>query len=337
MPRVSRSRPGVSAVEQTGIRVPMAHRDPPAQTVEVTELHGHRLAYRMAGRGPVIMLIHGIAGTGAVWEDVFASLAEDHLVIAPDLPGHGASGSSAGDYSIGALAATVRDLLLVLGHERATIVGHSLGGGVAMQFSYLFPEYTERLILISSGGLGRSVNPALRLAALPGAELVTAQIGRAARLAGVGLSALPFVGDLGGRVGAEIGRSVSALGDEETRDAFHATLRAVVGPDGQRVFAGDRLYLAEEMPTLIVWGARDRIIPLGHGRRAHAAIPGSRLVVLDHAGHFAPLEDPEGVVDAITTFIDDEPPAEPNPQRFVELMRLVHRTTATSEGGQGGR
>src|SRR5436853_2489704 len=260
------------------------------------ELHGHTLAFRMAGQGPALLLIHGIAGTNAVWEDVFPELATDHTVIAPDLPGHGESGASAGDYSLGAMAAAVRDLLIALGHERATVIGHSLGGGVAMQFSYLFPEYTVRLVLISSGGLGRSVNPALRLAALPGAELVTAQLGRAARLAG---RLLPSAAAPGGRVAAEIGRSVSALADSQTRHAFHATLRAVVGPDGQRVFAGDRLYLAEAMPTLIVWGERDPIIPVGHGRRAHAAMPGSHFVVLERAGHFAPLEDPDGVVGAL--------------------------------------
>ena len=282
------------------------------------ELHGHTLAFRMAGQGPALLLIHGIAGTNAVWEDVFPEFATDHTVIAPDLPGHGESGASAGDYSLGAMAATVRDLLIALGHERATVIGHSLGGGVAMQFSYLFPDYTERLVLISSGGLGRSVNPALRLAALPGAELVTAQLGRAARLAG---RLLPSAAAPGGRVAAEIGRSVSALADSQTRNAFHATLRAVVGPDGQRVFAGDRLYLAEAMPTLIIWGERDPIIPVGHGRRAHAAMPGSRFVLLEQAGHFPPLEDPRGVTDAVREFIQAEPPAQPDPDRFRELLR----------------
>ncbi|MEA2482522.1 MAG: hypothetical protein QOC55_469 [Thermoleophilaceae bacterium] len=282
------------------------------------ELHGHTVAFRMAGEGPVLLLVHGIAGTNAVWENVFEELATDHVVIAPDLPGHGESGASAGDYSLGAMAATLRDLLLALGHERATVIGHSLGGGVAMQFSYLFPEYTERLVLISSGGLGRSVNPALRLAALPGAELVTAQLGRAARLAD---RLLPSGARPGGRVAVELGRSVAALADSQTRGAFHATLRAVVGPDGQRVFAGDRLYLAREMPTLIIWGEHDPIIPVGHGHRAHAAMPGSRFVVLEGAGHFPPLEDPRGVIEAIRDFIEVEPPSEPDPERFRELLR----------------
>src|SRR3954464_15296786 len=285
---------------------------------QTIELHGHRLAHRMAGSGPVLLLIHGMAGTNAVWDEVFPELTSDHTVIAPDLPGHGASGAPAGDYSLGAMAASLRDLLLALGQERATVIGHSLGGGVAMQFSYLFPEQTERLVLISSGGLGRSVNPVLRAAALPGAELVTTQLGHAARLAGrvIPSGLLPS-----GRVAKELGRSVAALADSQTREAFHNTLRAVVGPDGQRVFAGDRLYLAEEMPTLIIWGERDSIIPVGHGRRAHAAMPGSRLVMLDQAGHSPPLEDPRGVTDAVREFIQAEPPAQPDPDRFRELLR----------------
>src|SRR5204863_9861395 len=101
--------------------------------LKMTELHGHRLAYRIAGEGPVVLLIHGMAGTNAIWEEIIPPLTDGYTVIAPDLPGHGQSGASAGDYSVGAMAATLRDLLLSLGHDRATVVGHSLGGGVAMQ------------------------------------------------------------------------------------------------------------------------------------------------------------------------------------------------------------
>src|SRR4051794_38860898 len=283
------------------------------------ELHGHTLAFRMAGQGPVLLLIHGIAGTNAVWEEVFPKFATDHTVIAPDLPGHGESGASAGDYSLGAMAATVRDLLIALGHERATVIGHSLGGGVAMQFSYLFPEFAERLVLISSGGLGRSVNPLLRSAALPGAELVTRGVGLGGRGAGALGRRPPLVPRPRG-VLAELERSVAAFADPETRAAFHATLRAVVGPQGQRVFAGDRLYLAETMPTLIVWGAQDRIIPVGHGRRAHDAMPGSRLVILENVGHFAPLDAPEALETTITEFIEQTEPAEPDRERFRRLL-----------------
>jgi pimeloyl-ACP methyl ester carboxylesterase len=286
------------------------------------DLHGHLVAYRRAGSGPAVLLVHGIAGTGAVWDAVVPELARTHTVIAPDLPGHGASGASAGDYSVGAMAATLRDLLLALEIERATVVGHSLGGGVAMQFAYLFPEHCERLVLISSGGLGRSVNLVLRSAALPGSELVTAGLGLSARAGGRALRAAGLLRpERHSAPARELGRSVGSLADRQTRTAFLATLRAVVGPVGQRVFAGDRLYLAAAMPTLIVWGERDPMIPAGHGRRAHAAMPGSRLELLPGVGHFPPLEAPERTVAVLRAFLDETEPAVADPDRFRALLR----------------
>jgi pimeloyl-ACP methyl ester carboxylesterase len=295
-------------------------------TVEVEDaridLHGHVVAYRRAGSGPALLLVHGIVGTNGTWDAVLPELARTHTVIAPDLPGHGQSGSSAGDYSVGALAATLRDLLLALGIERATVVGHSLGGGVAMQFTYLFPEHAERLVLISSGGLGRSVNLVLRSAALPGSELVTAGLGLATLAGGRALRAVGLLRpERASAPARELARSVESLADRETRQAFLATLRAVVGPVGQRVFAGDRLYLAQAMPTLIVWGAKDPIIPAGHGRRAHDAMPGSELVVLPGVGHFPPLEAPRELTAALRAFLDATEPAEADPERFRALLR----------------
>ena len=123
-------------------------------------LHGHRVFYRSAGSGPVVVLVHGITSTSATWANVLPYLAERFTVIAPDLLGHGESAKPRGDYSLGAYASGIRDLLLALGHERATFVGHSLGGGVAMQLAYQFPEHCERLVLVSSGGLGREISAA---------------------------------------------------------------------------------------------------------------------------------------------------------------------------------
>jgi pimeloyl-ACP methyl ester carboxylesterase len=290
--------------------------------VDALTLHGHTVAYRQEGEGPVVLLIHGIAGCKENWDAVIPALARRCTVLAPDLPGHGASGSSATDYSIGGLAATMRDLLLALGHERATLAGHSLGGGVAMQFAYLFPEHTERLVLVSSGGLGRTVNPLLRSAALPGSELVVAGVGHTA--AAVRRVLGPVLGVTGVRVQpdlAEVGRGMASLADGGTRAAFLSTLRAVVGPVGQRVFAGDRLYLAAGMPTLIVWGDRDPIIPVGHGRRAHAAMPGSELVVLEGVGHMPLVEAPDALAEAITRFVADRPPSDGDPERWRGLLR----------------
>src|SRR5262249_2614828 len=220
------------------------------QTVSV---HGRTISYLEAGEGPLLLLVHGMAGTARNWDAVIEPLALHNPVIAPDFPGHGESAPGGGDYSLGSLASGLRDLMLTLGHERATLVGHSLGGGVAMQFAYQFPEMVERLVLVSSGGLGPDVSPILKAAALPGADLfisATAGVGRRAGSAlgrGLGVLGLRAGTDL-----SEVARGYASLADADRRKAFLATLHAVVGTDGQRVEALDRLYLAAEMPLLIV-------------------------------------------------------------------------------------
>src|SRR5262245_36788468 len=230
-------------------------------------LHGHRVAYRDAGDGPLIVLIHGITGRSAQWDPAIDELAREHSVLAPDLLGHGESAKPRGDYSLGAYASGVRDIMVALGHERASIVGHSLGGGIAMQFAYQFPERCERLVLVSSGGLGREVHAMLRAAALPGSEFVLPLLCRPGLRDAVGAVA-HAVGRIGLRAAPdlqEMWRGFCSLGDADARQAFIHTLRTIVDPVGQRVSASDRLYLAAEMPTLVVWGSRDPVIPVAHG------------------------------------------------------------------------
>ncbi len=213
-------------------------------------LHGRPVTYAQAGSGPVLLLIHGMAGNFENWKAVIEPLARHHTVIAPDLPGHGTSAPGAGDYSIGALAAGLRDLLVGLGHERATLVGHSLGGGMAIQFSYQFPEITERLVLVSSGGLGSEVSPVLRAAALPGANLFIAATAARASTVGAALArGLAVIGLRPNTDVAEVARGYASLADPDRRAAFLATVRSVIGTGGQRVHAGDRLYLAEGTPS----------------------------------------------------------------------------------------
>src|SRR5437763_6681840 len=131
------------------------------------DLHGHRVIYRTVGGGPPVVLIHGMVNSSRHWETVALRVARGgYTVVAPDLIGHGDSATPRGDYSIGAHAAVIRNLITLIGVERATIVGHSLGGGIAMQFFYQFPQRTERLVLVSSGGLGPRVSPLLRAAAV---------------------------------------------------------------------------------------------------------------------------------------------------------------------------
>ncbi len=280
-------------------------------------LHGRPLAYVQAGSGPVLLLIHGMAGTYQSWQAVIEPLAQRHTVIAPDLPGHGASAPGGGDYSLGSHAACLRDLLITLGHDRATLVGHSLGGGIAMQFAYQFPEIAERLVLVSSGGLGREVSPVLRAAALPGADLFIAATAGPGRVVGSALArGLAAVGLRPNADIAEVARGYASLDDGDHRAAFLATLRSVVGAEGQRVAAGDRLYLAEGVPTLIVWGRRDHMIPVDHGERAHETIPGSRLEIFDDAGHMPQLEAPARFVAVLERFIEETEPAQWSAERW---------------------
>jgi pimeloyl-ACP methyl ester carboxylesterase len=289
---------------------------------EETRLHGRRISYLTAGEGPVLLLVHGIASHSEAWRTALPLLARRATVIAPDLPGHGASGKAPGDYSLGSLASTLRDLLVKLGHERATLVGHSLGGGVAMQFSYMFPERTERLVLVSSGGLGQNVNLLLRAATLPGSEFAIAAtigpitaVGRAtvATLRRLGLRVTP---DLG-----EVGRGFATLADAQGRAAFLDTLRSVVNFRGQRVDASDRLYLTVAMPTLLLWGERDPIIPVGHGRRAEQRMPGSRLVTFADCGHFPQIDDPHRFAATLLEFIDETEPSNLTPELWSSLLR----------------
>jgi pimeloyl-ACP methyl ester carboxylesterase len=280
--------------------------------VETLTLHGHEISYSTAGSGPVLLLIHGITGSKRHWDSEISLLAERFTVIAPDMLGHGLSAKPRGDYSLGAFASGARDMLVALGHERATVVGHSLGGGVAMQFAYQFPERCERLVLVSAGGLGPEVNLLLRAAALPGSELVLPLISNL-RVTAMGEAVSRFFGRLGLRAGpdlAEVARGYASLADSETRHAFIHTLRAVIDPGGQRINATDRLYLAEEMPSLIVWGAKDPVIPVGHGEAAHYAMPGSRFEVFDGAGHFPQLNEPVRFARLLTEFVDSTEPAE---------------------------
>jgi pimeloyl-ACP methyl ester carboxylesterase len=302
-------------------------RPPPIRREELT-LHGHTVSYRTAGEGPVLVLIHGVAGTSETWEGVIPDLARERTVVAPDLLGHGQSAKPRGDYSLGAYASGLRDLLIALGHEHASFVGHSLGGGVAMQLAYQFPERCERLVLVSSGGLGREVHLMLRAATLPGSDLVLPLIFHP-RVATAGEAVSRALNAVGLRAGpdvAEIARSYGSLCDASARQAFIHTLRSAVDPGGQRVSARDRLYLAAEMPTLIVWGERDPIIPARHGRRAHEEMPGSRLELLPDSGHFPHLDDPRRFVDALATFLDEAPAANLDPRTFRDALLA---------GGQG--
>jgi pimeloyl-ACP methyl ester carboxylesterase len=223
---------------------------------------------------------------------------------------------------MGAFASGVRDLTVALDIGPATVIGHSLGAGVAMQYSYQFPERSQRLALVASGGLGREVHSFLRAATLPGTELVLPLLASRRALA-AGRKVGRAMDVLGVRLGTdalEMARGHASLGDAEARAAFVHALRASLDPSGQRVLATDRLYLATQLPLLIVWGRRDRIIPIAHGRRAHELVPGSRFEVFERAGHFLHLDEPERFVALIEEWISTTEPGEGSADRFREVM-----------------
>ncbi len=291
-------------------------------TRRTVTLHGHRMAWIEAGpdRGEdpeVVVLLHGVAGSSSTWEPVIEHLERQgarRLLLAPDLLGHGESAGPSGDFSMGAFANGLRDLLAALGHRRVTVVGHSLGGGVAMQFAYQFPELCSRLVLVSSGGLGRGVSPTLRLASLPGAGVVVPILARTGVL-GLGVAALRAAAALplrpADRVSLiEYARHVGSLSERAHADAFVDTVRGVIGPWGQRVTGTDRLYLTAGLPTLVVWGRRDPIIPVGHAYRAASLMPGSRLEIFDGSGHFPHCDEPMRFAELLTAFCDATEPAD---------------------------
>ena len=274
-------------------------------------VHGHEISYRTGGTGPVVLLVHGMAGSSSSWKPVLPDLAQHMTYVAPDLPGHGQSDKPRGDYSLGAHASILRDLLVALGHERATVVGQSLGGGIAMQLAYQYPERVERLVLVCAGGLGKEVMPVLRALAAPGVgavlpvafqpfvqntvETVTGWAGK------IGLRPAPAT--------QEMWRAYTSLIDARTRNAFLHTLRSVVDVKGQRVSARDRLYLAREVPTMIVWGDHDPVIPVAHAYEAHEAMPDSRLEIMEDCGHFPHAEDPRRFAELLIDFVATTDPA----------------------------
>jgi pimeloyl-ACP methyl ester carboxylesterase len=287
-------------------------------------IHGHQRSFLRAGSGSALLLVHGIGDSSRTWLPVIPGLARDHTVIAPDLLGHGDSAKPRADYAVGAYACGMRDLLDVLQIARVTIVGHSLGGGVAAQFAYQFPERCERVVLVGSGGVGREVHPMLRMLAAPGCELVLPlATSRPARWAVRRMRGpLERLGGLG--FGADFGYvsdRYDGLQDATARRAFVRTLRGVVDGRGQSVTMLDRSYLAAGIPTLLVWGAHDRVVPLQHAAVAHSAMPGSRLVVFGEAGHMPHRDDPARFEAEVRRFLAETVPYEHDLEAWRAALR----------------
>jgi pimeloyl-ACP methyl ester carboxylesterase len=291
--------------------------------VQHVTLHGHRRAYVKVGSGPALLLLHGLGCSHRTWLPVLDSLARRYTVIAPDLLGHGESDKPRADYSIGAFANGMRDLLTVLDIDRVTVVGHSFGGGVAMQFAYQFPERTERLVLVGSGGLGPEVSPAIRAITTTGFH----QVMGALTLPGVrhlgttGLRALALTGLSEFRDFDEVADIYDSFRDPATRAAVRHVVRAVVDWQGQVVTMADRAYLTEAMPMCVVWGEEDRVIPVSHAARAAELAPGAQIEVIPNAGHFPHKDHPERFVKILNDFVRSTRPATYSRARWRRLLQ----------------
>ena len=291
--------------------------------LQYVTIHGHRRAFVKTGSGPALLLLHGLGCDHSTWEPVIATLARRYTVIAPDMLGHGRSDKPRADYSVGGYANGMRDLLTVLGIDRVTVVGHSFGGGVAMQFAYQFPERTERLVLVGTGGLGPEVSLAIRAITLPGFEQVmkVAMLPGLRHAAGAAMKSLAATGIPYTRDLDEVATIYDSFKDPKARAAIRHVVRAVVDWRGQVVTMADRAYLTHAMPMCIIWGADDDVIPVSHAERAGDLAPGATVEVIPNAGHFPHKDHPQRFVKLLNDFVRTTQPATYHRGRWRALLR----------------
>ncbi|HET6654493.1 MAG TPA: alpha/beta fold hydrolase [Nocardioides sp.] len=291
--------------------------------VQYLTIHGHKRAFVKAGSGPALLLLHGLGCDHTTWQPVIQALSRRYTVIAPDLLGHGRSAKPRADYSVGGYANGMRDLLTVLGIDKVTVVGHSLGGGVAMQFAYQFPERTERMILVAPGGLGPEVTAALRAVTLPGFHtamgLVTLPGVRhltTAYLRALAATGLPVTRDLD-----EVAAIINSFRDPKARTAIRHVVSAVIDWRGQIVTMADRAYLTAAMPMCVIWGTEDSVIPVRHAGNAAEMAPGCTVEVIGNAGHFPHKDHPQRFVKIVNDFIRTTQPAAYHRGRWRALLK----------------
>jgi pimeloyl-ACP methyl ester carboxylesterase len=305
------------------------------EDLEFVTIHGHRRAFVRRGSGPALLLLHGLGCDHSTWDPVLDRLARRFTVVAPDLLGHGSSDKPRADYSVGGYANGMRDLISVLGIDRVTVVGHSLGGGVAMQFAYQYPQLTERLVLVAPGGFGPEVTPAIRAVTTPGFHqvvgLLTVPGVRHATTTALRLlarSGLRQTRDLG-----ELAQIWESFKDERTRAAIRHVVSAVVDWRGQVITVSDRAYLTAAMPMCVIWGEDDMVIPADHARTAADVAPGARVELLPNCGHFPHRDHPERFVKVLQEFVRRTEPARHSAAAWRAHLRSGGMRVSQAEAG----
>jgi pimeloyl-ACP methyl ester carboxylesterase len=301
--------------------------------VQYLTIHGHKRAFVKEGTGPALLLLHGLGCDHTTWQPVISALSRRYTVIAPDLLGHGRSDKPRADYSVGGYANGMRDLLTVLGIDKATVVGHSFGGGVAMQFAYQFPERTERLVLVAPGGIGRDVSAAIRAISLPGfqAAMGLATLPGLLQMTKLALRGLSATGISRARDLDEVADIVQHLSNRKARAAITHVVRAVVDWRGQVVTMADRAYLTHAMPMCVIWGTDDAVIPVSHARLASEIAPEATVEVIPNAGHFPHKDHPQRFVKLINDFIRSTEPADYDRDRWRDLLEHGMETQTQRE------
>ncbi|MFI7545061.1 alpha/beta fold hydrolase [Actinoplanes sp. NPDC049599] len=299
--------------------------DPPAvvRTEGRARIGRRYVAYTTAGQGEPLLLVHGLGSTRQTWNGILDSLATTHTVVAPDLPGHGESDPPAGDYSLGAYAVGLRNLLIALGLRSTTLVGHSLGGGIALQFAFHFPERTNRLALIGSGGLGPQLTPMLRFSTLPGAKAVVALLARfpepfTRRFLEYVTRAVPAF--LAHPDAGPVAEDLHRLTNAGHRRTFVRTARNVINWRGQTVSATETLAFLTDLPVLLAWGTDDRVIPPQHHHTVAGLLTGPQLAEVAGAGHYPHLTASEEIAAAVLKFLAMTEPFRYTEARWRELL-----------------
>jgi len=291
--------------------------------VQYLTIHGHRRAFIKTGCGPAVLLLHGLGCDHTTWLPVIAALSRRYTVIAPDLLGHGKSDKPRADYSVGGYANGMRDLLTVLGIDKVTVVGHSFGGGVAMQFAYQFPERTERMILVAPGGLGREVSAVIRAITLPGFHqfMYVATLPGLRHMATTAMRGLAATGLRHTRDLDEVATIYESFADARARSAIRHVVRAVVDWRGQVVTMADRAYLTNAMPMCVIWGTHDDVIPVRHAANVAELAPAAMVEVIPNAGHFPHKDHPQRFVKIVNDFIRTTKPAVYHRGRWRTLLK----------------